>query len=390
LTLTAKRVTALPLIDGSASDDAWKSAKAMAAGTTSWRAVYDAGELALLVTWPDRNLVIDTVRCWHWDASKQGWYTTKSTLTTGVKYPKRFFGIAFDIANSTIRTEGCAAFCHQDGAVQHHNTTAPDAYVDVWLLLGKHGFGPASGGASFGTGDQDVGWLAGAESVTQSGDVLFDPEDKLNPRSPIVGTFTFVGFAEDKSISPKGDDTFASKDKPALQYCARCHDNKPGVKDLLAGLKMEDARTFGDAGEIPYLRNGDLADAVPLYIEVSPVDFADALVLTQAEIDAGEAVAVAGLTAGQIGQSWARYVQLNAVVPELVLKTPSGSAADVRVAATWHSGVWTLELRRKLVTGSPDDVAFSDLTRPYAFTLTMPGGPAPLLKSGGTNLVFEP
>ncbi len=93
-------------------------------------------------------------------------------------------------------------------------------------------------------------------------------------------------------------------------------------------------------------------------------------------------------SAEQISAYWANYAAINAVVPELVLKAPTGSAADLRVASTWKSGNWTVEFKRKLITGNPDDVQFSDLDRAYYFSTTYTGGPGPLLKSGGTSLQF--
>ncbi len=130
-------------------------------------------------------------------------------------------------------------------------------------------------------------------------------------------------------------------------------------------------RTYGDAGELPYSANWNATYSAPVYIEKAPASFADAMVLTQSEVDAGEAVAVAGLSSAQLAQYWANYAALNAVVPQLVLKRPTGSQADVRVAATWSNGRWTLELRRKLVTGYTDDVQFSDRTKPYYFGLSL-------------------
>ena len=50
---------------------------------------------------------------------------------------------------------------------------------------------------------------------------------------------------------------------------------------------------------------------------------------------------------------------IGAVVPRyLVNKNASGSVADVKTAATWADGVWTLEIARKLNTGHDDDVVF--------------------------------
>ena len=58
------------------------------------------------------------------------------------------------------------------------------------------------------------------------------------------------------------------------------------------------------------------------------------------------------------------------VVPAYALKTPSGSAADVRAKGHWEDGYWTVELLRKLNTGHADDTAF-DPTRRYGMAVSL-------------------
>lgn len=58
------------------------------------------------------------------------------------------------------------------------------------------------------------------------------------------------------------------------------------------------------------------------------------------------------------------------VVPAYALKTPSGSAADVRAKGHWEDGYWTVELLRKLNTGHTDDTAF-DPTRRYGMAVSL-------------------
>jgi len=49
--------------------------------------------------------------------------------------------------------------------------------------------------------------------------------------------------------------------------------------------------------------------------------------------------------------------------------------ADVLVASNWTNGIRTMEITRKLVTPyGADDVQFDDLTRDYAFSLTISNG----------------
>ncbi len=59
------------------------------------------------------------------------------------------------------------------------------------------------------------------------------------------------------------------------------------------------------------------------------------------------------------------------VVPGIVLSPFTGSRGDIQVKGVWRDGVWTLELKRKLVTDGEhaeiQDVQFSDLSKPYYF-----------------------
>lgn len=43
------------------------------------------------------------------------------------------------------------------------------------------------------------------------------------------------------------------------------------------------------------------------------------------------------------------------ILPHPVLQEPSGSVADIQASGVWKGGKWTLELKRKLNTGHPDD-----------------------------------
>lgn len=59
--------------------------------------------------------------------------------------------------------------------------------------------------------------------------------------------------------------------------------------------------------------------------------------------------------------------QPGARVPGIISAPWSGDRGDVRAAARYENGGWTLELRRARVTGSPYDVQFDSLDRVYAF-----------------------
>lgn len=54
-------------------------------------------------------------------------------------------------------------------------------------------------------------------------------------------------------------------------------------------------------------------------------------------------------------------------VPGIRVAPFTGDRGDLPAQARWENGVWTLEWSRKLQTGSPTDVQFADLGKPYAF-----------------------
>ena len=45
----------------------------------------------------------------------------------------------------------------------------------------------------------------------------------------------------------------------------------------------------------------------------------------------------------------------------------TGDRGDIATNARWANGKWTVEIARKLVTGSKFDVNFNDLTKAYGF-----------------------
>ena len=144
--------------------------------------------------------------------------------------------------------------------------------------------------------------------------------------------------------------------------------------DLAGGYNTTDAGSINDAGSSSFGSNLSADKQAPRYLEKHPDNYMDAMALTQQEIDAGEVIIAdpedpqyAGKDA--VAAAWAYYEAVNAVVPEMVLETPSGSEKDVRVAATWKSGLWTVQFKRKLVTSSCDDVQFFPL-REYEFSVT--------------------
>jgi PAS domain S-box-containing protein len=57
-------------------------------------------------------------------------------------------------------------------------------------------------------------------------------------------------------------------------------------------------------------------------------------------------------------------------IPGFVLGKPEGSRGDIEAKGVWEDGKWQIELKRKLVTGNDDDVAF-DITKIYRFGIAV-------------------
>ncbi|MEB2287399.1 MAG: hypothetical protein OZ934_04740, partial [Anaerolineae bacterium] len=364
LTVVAQKVDEIPIIDGDFSE--WAEVSGKLVGATTWKAVYTDDELAMYIQWADHGANIDARGTWNWDAGAQSWWRTG---WEGENWPRsEWFTISFDmtsdVSSNPMTTTGCGSLCHETSegsAGRHHQTGAVGSYVDIWILIAKHGFGHVF--------NEDLAWLPGVTSVSQEGDLAFNSSDPKDTRAVIDGRLTFVGYAEDKVIASQDDPKFV-RGTLADQYCQRCHEQLQVPGDP---LKVD--LTYGDPGDILYSENWDEAHTVPLYMETDLENWIDAMILTQAEIDAGEAVLIADLSEAEVGEAWNKYAALNAVVPHLILQEPSGDMADVSLAATWYNGAWTIELKRKLVTGSDYDVQFDDLTRDYPFAITLTANP---------------
>lgn len=63
------------------------------------------------------------------------------------------------------------------------------------------------------------------------------------------------------------------------------------------------------------------------------------------------------------------------VVPGIVLYPFQGSRGDIDMRGNWENGIWTVELRRKLVTNGEkakiQDVQFDDLSKAYSFGISV-------------------
>lgn len=58
-------------------------------------------------------------------------------------------------------------------------------------------------------------------------------------------------------------------------------------------------------------------------------------------------------------------------VASIMVAPIEGDAGDIALGLVWKDGVWTMEMSRKLVTGSPHDVQFDDLSKDYLFGVSV-------------------
>ncbi|CCQ73591.1 ethylbenzene dehydrogenase-related protein [Magnetospira sp. QH-2] len=54
-------------------------------------------------------------------------------------------------------------------------------------------------------------------------------------------------------------------------------------------------------------------------------------------------------------------------VASIKIQKPVGDRGDIMLGLNWKDGVWTVEVARKMVTGSKHDVQFDDLSKTYGF-----------------------
>lgn len=314
-----------PVIDGDASDPAWATAVGLFNQNSIMKAVYTDDTIAFLFTMKAATAATRTPGDWVYAGGRwMRWAEERKDETWATQRTQPFAAMLWEIEPFGLAQGTCTYKCHQ--SVRQHNIAQGKG--DYWLLVSRHGSGPKV--------MADTGWLLGAEGAAQSPKVGY-ATDLVDPGQIAGGWVSFAGYAEDLFVVP----------------AAQAGDSYPVMPD---GGKAR-----------PFRANGSSA---PEYIETAPQGYADAATLSEAEIASGEAVRVAALSAAQVAAAWARYEAVHAAVPQLILGVPGPEArSDVKVAARWEDGAWTVEFARPLVTGDPGDVQFADLGALYVATL---------------------
>ncbi|MDZ7304383.1 MAG: ammonia-forming cytochrome c nitrite reductase subunit c552 [candidate division KSB1 bacterium] len=305
--VSALPATTAPVIDADTSDwndVSWAEAAIANGKSAAIKAKVSGNNFYMLFRWADPTMSLVRGESWAWDGSKWNKTSGQSEDRVAVMWN-------IDIPADQWERNGCMTKCHFDV----NNPVASDGNPedDTYLPAGQHAdlwhMKPGRG--------------LGVTSVQQSGNVVIDPVT----HQATSGVFQLVGFLDDQNMK---------------EYVG-----KP------------DGGRVGDSGSGADSRNRNAAQTGPLYIEKNPTDYMDAMVLTQAEIDAKEVAKVDSITTTELNTYWAKYAALNAVVPERYVKPPTSSRGDVRAAGLWNNGVWYVEIQRALNTGNADDAALA-------------------------------
>lgn len=209
---------------------------------------------------------------------------------------------------------GCGIKCHGNVPGSSEFTDLEGSTMDIWHTKAARGLG--------------------LYSATDDGNLTVDTETEAFEAT--AGTARFSGVLDDKWL---------------VWYM-----------DLEDGYDLEDSGRRPDAGRSAYSNNRNSDKSAPLFIEIAPDSWADAMVLTEAETTDGSAIVAdpsdPAYDAAAMAAAWDNYIALSALVPERILREPEGSRADVLHSAVWGDGIWINEFRRALVTGNPDDAQF--------------------------------
>ncbi len=305
--VSALSVATAPVMDADTTDWGdvdWVDLGLAISKSAAVKGKVSGNNLYLLFRWSDPTMSLVRSGSWSWDGAI--WNNTPGQSEDRIALMWNI-----DIPQEQWEKNGCMTKCHIDV----NNPVAPDGDPedDSYLPAGQHGdlwhMKPGRG--------------LGVTSVQQSGTVVIDPLT----HQATGGIFRLVGYLDDQNMK---------------EY-----------------LDKPDGGRVGDSGSGADSRNRNAAQTGPLYIEKNPTDYIDAMVLTKAEIDAGETAKRDSIPAAELNGYWAKYAALNAVVPERYVKPPAASRGDVHAAGLWHEGVWYVEIQRALNTGNADDAQFA-------------------------------
>ncbi len=324
-------------INGRGDDPVWERATEQivnveptiftAARQIKLKALYSDTTLYMRVEYADSTLSM--TRSASWVLDNETWRHPIAT-TENDKQSEDRVAVLWNMSIPTFRERfGCAIKCHGNVPGSAAFTDSSNAVGDIWHTKAHRGLG------LFG------GVINSPVTVDTTGEAF----------EVTAGSVTLQGFLDDKRI---------------VWY-----------RDFDDGFDTEDSGRRGDAGKKVYANNRNTDKTSPLWMETTPTDWIDAMVLTQSEIDSGEAITADPISeaydAATVSAAWGRYAAFEAVVPERILSDPEGSRGDVLDSATWTNGIWVHEFKRQLRTGNTDDDVQFDPNgaTEYEFSITV-------------------
>ncbi len=379
-----KKVDAMPQIDGDAGDPQWKDAIGVVSSNTTLKGVYTDDEVAFLYIVEDPTMSVVTPDSWYYDGEKfVRWRAYREEQGDPVYRSWEMYNMAWETSDFALDEGGCNFMCHTDDAGKNRHVVPPGAGADLWNILCKHGYGPGS--------MHETGFPLGYLGASQEGKISFVQNDTKDPYQVTSGTFTFVGWADERIQTSFDNPDYAGTagSTETGKYCLQCYG-----KEWAEGNSLQ-----GKEGKMPYRRNAvgfeGMYATAPEYIKLNPKDFADGIMITDKDIKEGRAVKIASLSKAEIEKAWARYEELHCMIPELILQEPSGNRARTLIGAKWSDGVWTVEIKRARVTNNPHDIQFDDINKKYALSTAVSFGVEGKRASGGfgsdtgINVIFE-
>lgn len=375
-TLVAKKVDAIPEINGDPNKKVWDDTFGIAGNGTTVKAIYTEDEVAFLFQIDNPTMNIVTPDSWYYDGTDFIQWR-EYLITQGIE-PKREFkplNMAWEMSEFGL-DGGCNYMCHDDGSdrgIKGH--AVPEGTKgDLWNMLTKHGYGSPER-------IYDTGFPLGQLGVSQAGPITFDQSSPNDPYKVNSGTLSFTGWADVRTQTSRDNPDYlgTALDTGTGKYCTNCHTPE----------WMESSPLQGKQGEMSYERNTIGFDGMfctaPKYIKLNPENFADAMVITEKDIKEGRAVEIADLSKAEIEKAWAKYDEIHCLVPSYILQEPTENMANVLQGAQWSDGVWSVEVKRALTTPYDDDIQFDDLNKHYTFASAASGG----LGQVGIKFVFE-
>lgn len=288
------------------------------------KTVYSGDYIYFLTEYPDPTASFTRGNSWIWNGTT--WDRNAHTEQSEDRIS--YFWPIGEITGSDYNTGGCMTKCHMYYPTDNDPHVSTHGIVDDAYLMSGRGdmwHSKAARGTAF--------------TSASGSNLTIDPATF----EVTAGTFSMTGYADDKYVDAWADDA----------------------------TNGEDGGRYGDAGTSAYSHNRIGDKSRPKFMEKNPSDYADAMVLTQSEIDAGECVgdATTGVSDADALLYWPKYTALTSVVPERILRQTDGSRADIVFGAVWNNGKWITEMGRKLNTGYDDDIQFTDFTKEYLFNI---------------------